>query len=288
MVPSTDGLGYRSEQKIEPKVPVIVDLADPTVDLAAVRAEKRRREIEAMSSVRSIQEIDEVFSSNGASDLDAAAERLGQPAGGRVSLREQLRLNKEAQDAAWQEKHNPFKPPPGLSEEDYNMFMQLEEDRMSKHAAQREQEAEDYKAFAKAVQSKQQVDGGGESVSKVDLKDLDTIDPALSFARTNSPGASLLVDGASATATSEAATPAMPVFVLKRKHSTDGGAAEHKEKKHKKHKKHKKDKDDTPPPTTTSTSSSSTTNTATTPVASAPAATSALAGLVAYSSDEDE
>ena len=293
LLPSSDGLGYTSEQRIEPK-PVAASAGGDSGDLNAIRAEKRRREIEAQSTGGgSLRDSDGVFSSSGVSDLDAAAERkfAAGPSGVRVSLREQLRLNAEAKDAAWKEKNNPFKPPPALTEEDYNMYMELEESRQSKHAAQREAEAEDYKLFAEAMKRKEaglsaNATSDPAAPVKVALTELSALDPSLGFGHLSSATQSLLGTPAAASnspiiaATSSSATPAnanMPLLVLKRKHSESD--KEKKERKsHKKSKKHEKDA-----PSTTA---------AAPPAPAAPgppaAASSALAGLGAYGSDDDD
>jgi hypothetical protein len=96
---STDGLGYQVEKKLEPKVEPVSAAAlalDPSADLAAIRAAKRRAEIEAMSTTRREAEIETVFAS-GAGDLDAAAAAMGAPKT-KLSLRDQLAANKAASE----------------------------------------------------------------------------------------------------------------------------------------------------------------------------------------------
>lgn len=326
LLPSSDGLGYTGERRVEPTAPTraTIDPLDPQADLAQIRAEKRKREIEAMSLVGKRQEYDEVFasSSNDAGDIDAAAARkdaLGVASGGvgvRISLREQLRLNKEAHDAAWKEKHNPFRPPSGLSEEDYNMYMNLEEQRVSKHQAQREQEKEDYELFAQALRSKEEAEEAAKkkaeatassassssdqpsSSSSSVLPDLTALDPTLSFSHltSQSSSASLLAPSDTLTAatpiTSVDSIPSSsstmpPLVILKRKHNADHphhhphSDNEPKEKSHKKHKKQKKEKDQE-----TKIDTNSTTATVT-PPPPPPPQTNALAGLAAYSSDDE-
>ena len=103
MLISTDGLGYKVEKKVEKVVAAAPSSAlDPHADLAAIRAEKRRREVEAMSSGRSLRHAGDdsgVFSSAGGfSDLDAAAAAEPGMPKTKLSLRDQLAANKAAHD----------------------------------------------------------------------------------------------------------------------------------------------------------------------------------------------
>lgn len=102
LLPTSDGLGFAGEKKLQPTR--AVDPLDPTVDLATIRAEKRRREIEEMSKPQA-REGSDVFASD---EFDTRSNA-------KLSLREQLQLNRERAEAAWKEKHNPFAPPPGES-----------------------------------------------------------------------------------------------------------------------------------------------------------------------------
>lgn len=329
---STDGLGYKVEQKLEAKAAPLTAaeklaaLVDPlaAVDAAgAVRAEKRRKEMESMAARH-----------GDAGDIDAAAAAQSSGAAkGRLSLRDQLAANRLAADEAWKEKNNPFRPPPGLSEDDYQAHMDLLEAKRTKHDMKREQEQQDFTQFQIALQQKELALREAESKTAalpvgaaVPLPDLEQLDPSLSFqhleegragaaatlfgggtaaaAENGSSGAGALLlspqaGGAvaiPAAAGSSIAGALPPLILLKRKHSSSdaaGGAAaasasseEKPAKKHKhKHKEKKKDKSESATATATATATSSTTAAAAAPPP--PAASSALAGLGAYADDSD-
>ena len=304
LLPSTDGLGYTGEKKVEPKLePKSVSaLLDPsTADLGAIRAEKRRREIEAMSTTRRAEDMPtEFFSKEDAGDLDAAVARkdAGAGSGVRVSLREQLRLNKEASEAAWQEKHNPFKPPPGLSEEEYQIYAEMEEERLRRRESDRERAREDELIFELARKEREDAEAARLALKErnPNANPLATmLDPALSFSNP-SPGDALVAhtndshtnhDSIPSSTTAAALLPPVtPLVVLKRKHKD-----KESKKEMKKHKKHKKDNSESTPesaaPSSTPPGSLTTSATAMSSSSTEPAATSALAGLAAYSSDDE-
>lgn len=305
LLPSANGLGYTGEKRVESKL-AQVDLLDPTLDIAVVREERRRRELEA-EALGKRSAAGASGAGDGFEDLGSIAARQAAAAGVRLSLREQLRLNAEQKDADWKEKHNPFRAPEGISQEDYNLYLDLEDQKQSKHAAQREQEAADYAAFSQAMKKKElgvteSTPADSAAPQKVALDDPTQVDPSLGFAHltATSASASLLASAvpsspaAALVATTpmdvSAATAALPVLVLKRKHSE---AADKEKKHHHKHH-HKKAKptdkateptSDTPDAAPTSQAKPATA----TETATEPAGGSALAGLGlgAYGSDDE-
>lgn len=183
-------------------------------------------------------------------------------------------------------------PPPGLTEDDYNAYMELEQTRLSKHEQLREQEQQDFTQFQIAMQQRELAvkaladDAAAVPVgSAVPLPERE-LDPSLSFSRLdNAAGAALLSPvlaatpaAAAASSSAAAATAALPPLVLlKRKHSEDAATSKSKDKSEKKkHKKHKKDK-----------TAEAEKKTELDAAAAASSGGNALAGLLAYSDDDE-
>jgi len=321
---STDGLGYRVERKVESRSiqPSAVQLAlDPHADLAAIREAKRRQRIEALSKVKTREEIQEIFASGDSDELDAAAAQQASMAG--MSLRDRLQRNRELAEAEWQEKHNPFRPPPALSEEDYQLYADMESARRTRHMELRQQDLEEFRMFQEMRAKREEEEKEEERKRKGETADEDgptlpsvaELDPELSFARfkQSSDAAATSASSTAAASSSAAAssatlpslsgliaTPAMPPLQLKRKHSEDKSSPnssnhekgrdhqhEHKQKKHKKQKTGKGDKrkEKDSPPTQAATSAS--TESAALPADDNEDSGGGLAGLGAYGSDDD-
>ena len=83
---------------------------------------------------------------------ESAAASVPAPVDNRT-LYEQLAANKETKNAEWKEKHNPFKPPPGLDEDEAEFFQQVEESKRVAQQSRTEQMQQDRRAFhdARAV-----------------------------------------------------------------------------------------------------------------------------------------
>jgi hypothetical protein len=208
---STDGLGYRVEKPVEKPAANAAPTLSEEDALFGVssselmsRAERRRREMEAeRAGMASLGMTGNgVFASD---DLDAAAEAQAAAAAGgaraKLSLREQLALNAAEKDAAWKAKHNPYRPPPGLNDEEYAAYQELEAAKRTKHEQTRQQEQQDFTLFQIALQQKelaalqakeqQEAAAAGDAKkqaaaaapvgSAVPLPELDQLDPSLSF-----------------------------------------------------------------------------------------------------------
>lgn len=330
LLPTDSGLGYKETAPLPaaavPPPPVASSLTDldDTAALAAARAERRKREIEALSLPRSKNDIAEFMSSDAnAGDIDSAAAAAGganNNTGVRLSLRDQLLRNAQLKQEEYESKHNPFRAPEGLSEEDYAVYTDSLNARLSKYALHKEQEKREFEEFQLARMKREQEEKEREiAVGDRKLQPLEQLDPELSFSRL----AAADVNTTKATVASipaEVIFPALapismpisttlstlPPLVLKRKHSEDKSKG--KDSAHKR-KKHRKSIDETAPtataakvssPATTTTapakhsadikqaSSSSTIGDATAePGDSGGGSNNALLGLVAYSSDDD-
>lgn len=80
-------------------------------------------------------------------DLSVRVDSLGAS----KSLREQLMENKERKDAEWKERTNPFKPPPGLDQDEVEFLQEKADMQRQKEEALRRQEELDRQLYEQEV-----------------------------------------------------------------------------------------------------------------------------------------
>lgn len=84
---------------------------------------------------------------------DGFVSRRPQPGSGK-SLGEQLAESKKAKDDEWKEANNPFKPPPGLDEDEYTFYQEVEAKKDFKRDIKKFQDGKDMQEYTAAQMSK--------------------------------------------------------------------------------------------------------------------------------------